>query len=202
MSTTGFSVLRVDSSGRKTGSGTRTLTDEIIGKLEREGNVRSLVTRDTSGGLPFVDEQWITSNFTPEEDRTAEQQQALQLSDMLVEEVKSADLLVIGVPVYNFSIPAALKAWIDLIARARKTFQYTENGPVGLLEGKKAILVAATGGTAIGSDIDFATGYMKHVLGFIGITDVEIIGASQQMVHGDKAMEDARAQIASLDLAA
>ena len=118
--------------------------------------------------------------------------------DELVSELKNADVLVIGVPVYNFSIAATLKAWIDMIARARLTFQYTENGPVGLLEGKKAYLVVATGGVPIGGPMDFATPYLRHALSFIGITDVEIIAADRLNNNADESMDRARAEIAEL----
>ena len=118
-------------------------------------------------------------------------------SDALIAEVQAADVLVIGVPVYNFGVPAALKAWIDMIARARETFKYTENGPVGLLTNKKAYLVVASGGTEVGSAIDFATPYMKHVMGFIGITDVTVISAGQQMMD-EKAAEKAEKSIEAL----
>jgi len=95
-----------------------------------------------------------------------------------------ADVLVIGVPIYNFGIPAALKAWVDMVARARLTFRYTEQGPEGLLRVKRAYLVVASGGTAAGSAVDFATGYLRHVLGFLGIDDVEIIAADRAQVRG------------------
>jgi FMN-dependent NADH-azoreductase len=105
---------------------------------------------------------------------------------------------VIGVPVYNFGVPAALKAWIDLVARAGVTFKYTETGPVGLLNDKRAILAVATGGTPVGSDIDFATGYMKHVLGFIGIHNVEVIAADSVMANGADAIASAQSDIENL----
>ena len=89
--------------------------------------------------------------------------------------------LVIGLPIYNFSVPAAMKAWIDQIARVGVTFNYSENGPVGLMKKKRAIILLASGGTKVGSDIDFASEYMKHILGFIGITDVTIIAADALM---------------------
>jgi FMN-dependent NADH-azoreductase len=110
-----------------------------------------------------------------------------------------ADVLVIGVPVYNFGIPASLKAWVDMIARARLTFRYTESGPVGLLRGKRAVLVVASGGTAVGSEIDFATDYLRHVLGFLGIDDVEIIAANRVMPRGeDEVLGAARRHIEQL----
>ena len=113
----------------------------------------------------------------------------------MVEEIEAADTLVIGVPIYNFGVPAALKAWIDQVARAKRTFKYTSEGPVGLLEGKTAWLVIASGGTASGSEIDFATNYMRHVLGFIGITDVHVLDASKQGAGAEGAIARARAAI-------
>jgi FMN-dependent NADH-azoreductase len=106
-------------------------------------------------------------------------------------------VLVIGAPIYNFAPPAALKLWIDQIARARETFRYTETGPVGLLTGKRAVIVTASGGTAVGSEIDFATGYLRHILGFVGVTDVEIIAADRTMAD-DGSVERARSAIAAL----
>ena len=107
-------------------------------------------------------------------------------------------MLVIGVPVYNFGIPTNLKAWVDMICRAGITFRYTEAGPEGLVTGKRAILVAATGGTPVGSEIDFATNYMRHVLGFIGITDVEVIAADRLSVDAEGSIAEAKAQVAAL----
>ena len=100
--------------------------------------------------------------------------------------------------IYNFGVPAALKAWIDQIARAGVTFKYTENGPVGLLDGKRAIIAVASGGTEVGSEIDFATGYMRHIMGFIGIHDVEVVAADQLMLDADAANSKAAEQIKSL----
>ena len=113
-------------------------------------------------------------------------------------ELRDADVVVMGVPVYNFSIPAVLKAWIDMISRARLTFRYTENGPVGLLQGKKAYIVVASGGVAVGSDYDFATPYLRHALAFIGITDIEFVAAEQLNSKRDESLDAARVQIADL----
>ncbi len=106
--------------------------------------------------------------------------------------------IVIGAPIYNFGVPATLKAWIDQIARARLTFRYTENGPQGLLTGKKAYILAATGGTEVGSAIDFATPWLKFVLGFIGITDVEVIAADRGMSRGDAARQHAAERVSQV----
>lgn len=187
------SVLRIDASARKNGSSSRALTDALIEKLAPE----NLVVRDLVTGLPFVTEGWVGANFTDDTDRSEDQKATLSLSDTLVDEIVAADTMVIGVPIYNFGIPAALKAWIDMIARARKTFQYTANGPEGLLTGKKAYILVTSGGTEVGSEIDFATSYMRHVLGFISIEDVTVISAGQQMMKGETAVSEALQQIAA-----
>ena len=192
--THGKSVLRIDASARKNASSSRALTDALIKKIAPE----NLVVRDLAAGLPFVTEAWVGANFTDEADRSEDQKAALSLSDILVNELFAADTLVIGVPIYNFGVPAALKAWIDMIARARKTFHYTANGPEGLLTGKQAFIVIVSGGTQMGSEIDFATGYLRHILGFIGITDVTFIAADQQMVKGETAVSEALQQIAEV----
>ncbi|MEJ6393671.1 NAD(P)H-dependent oxidoreductase [Gymnodinialimonas sp. 2305UL16-5] len=187
-------LLRVDASARRTGSITRDLTDRIIAKL----NADAVTTRDLAESLPHVSEAWIGANFTPADQRSAEQREILSGSDALVDEVIAADMLVIGVPIYHFSVPTALKAWIDMVARVGRTFQYTDTGPKGLLTGKRAILAVASGGTEAGSEIDFATGYMRHVLGFIGITDVQIISADQMAVDPDATLAKAHAEVAAL----
>lgn len=191
-------ILELNASARNAGSASRELTRDLVNALEdRYGSVQT-VRRDLGAGLPFVDEDWVEANFTPEESRTARHREALALSDSLIAELQDADVLVLGVPLYNFSIPASLKAWIDLVARARVTFAYTENGPRGLLDGKKAYLVVATGGVPVGSAVDFATPYLKHVLGFIGITDVEIIAADRLNSQAEESMDSARARIADV----
>ncbi|WP_291841710.1 NAD(P)H-dependent oxidoreductase [Maricaulis sp.] len=173
-------ILRIDASMRRNGSVTRQLADTLIERLTTADSATGVTRRDLADNPPaFIDEAWIGANFTDADARSDAQKAVLARSDELIAELQAADTLVIATPVYNFGVPAALKAWIDLIARARVTFKYTENGPVGLLTGKRAIIVAASGGTKAGSEIDFATTYLKHVLGFIGIHDVQIIAADQ-----------------------
>ncbi len=186
-------VLRIDASMRRTGSVTRRLTDRVMARLAPE---RTL-TRDLADGVPMVDEAWIGANFTPEEERTEEQRAALAVSDALVAELRAADTVVIGLPIYNFGVPAAFKAWIDQVARARVTFRYTPEGPRGLLEGKRAILVVASGGTEVDSAIDFAVPYVRHALRFIGIEDVTIVAADRTMTR-EGAEAAAEAAIAAL----
>lgn len=191
-------VLEIASSGRTDGSVSRQLTTDLLGALaDRHGEI-NLVHRNLAEGLPFVDSDWIAANFTPDEERTDAHREKLALSDELVAELSAADVVVIGAPMYNFSIPATLKAWIDMIARARLTFRYTENGPVGLLEGKKAYIVVATGGVPVGSPVDFATPYLKHALAFVGITDIEIIAAERLNTNAADSMDNARAKIAEV----
>lgn len=186
-------ILRVDASARKAGSSSRALTDALIARLAPD----EIVTRDLTEVLPFVTEDWVGANFTDESERTDAQKAELALSDSLVDELVAADTLVIGTPIYNFAVPAALKAWIDLIARARKTFHYTANGPEGLLTDKKAYVLIASGGTEVGSEIDFASGYLRHILAFVGITDVTVIAADQQMMRGEAALDQALQKVTS-----
>ncbi len=195
---TPLKVLEVAASGRNEGSVSRKLSADLVGALEERHGGIELTRRDLNKGLPFVDEAWIGANFTAAEDRSPGQRLVLAESDALVAELKTADVLVIGTPIYNFGIPAALKAWIDLVARARLTFRYTENGPKGLLEGKKAYVIIASGGVPVDSAVDFATPYLRHALGFIGITDVDVIAADQLNSKADESIDAARMRIAEL----
>lgn len=192
-----MNILRIDGSMRRTGSISRQLTDEVIAHLISEAPGAEVQVRDLADPLPHVTEDWINANFTDPDQRTAAQNDSLALSDRLVEELEAADAIVIGLPIYNFGVPAAVKAWIDLIARARKTFRYTETGPEGLLTGKTAYIVVASGGTGAGTDIDFATDYLKFALGFVGIKDVKLIDASAHMSGLDEALGRARSAIAA-----
>ena len=195
---TPLKVLEVAASGRNDGSVSRKLSADLVGALEERHGTVELARRDLSKGLPFVNEAWINANFTAPEERSAEQRAALAESDALVAELKAADVLVIGAPIYNFGVPAALKAWVDMVARARLTFRYTENGPKGLLEGKKAYVVIASGGVPVDSAVDFATPYLRHALAFIGITDVEVIAAEQLNSKAEESIDAARVRIAEL----
>lgn len=198
MSTNRKQILKISSSGRIEGSASRALSRDLISALkDRYGDI-DVVDRDLATGVPVVDEAWIEANFTTEASRTLQQRKTLAYSDTLVAELQNADVLVIGVSMYNFSITATLKAWIDMIARASLTFRYTENGPQGLLSGKKAYLVVATGGVPVGSPMDFATPYLRHALAFVGITDVEIVAADRLNSGAEESLNKARAQIANL----
>ncbi len=187
-------VLRIDASARLNGSESRALTQRIIDRLAPS----TVIHRDLASAIPAIDADWLAANWTPEDQRTEAQREKLALSTTLIAELKAADTLVIGTPIYNFAIPATLKAWIDQIARAGQTFQYSETGPKGLLSGKRAIVAIASGGTQVGSDIDFASGCLRHVLGFVGITDVQFVPADQLMLDADASHAKADAALNAL----
>jgi FMN-dependent NADH-azoreductase len=191
-------ILEINAAARYDGSISRKLAADLSNALaDRFGNA-DVKRRDLAKGLPFIDEEWVTANSTPEEERSEHHRKTLSYSDELVAELQDADVLVIGAPIYNFSVPAVLKAWIDMVARARLTFRYTETGPRGLLTGKKAYVVVPSGGVPVGSEMDFATPYLRHALAFIGITEVEFVGAQGADRDGGQALDAARAYIAEL----
>lgn len=162
----------------------------------------SVTTRDIAAEtLPFVSAERFGANLTAPADRTPEQADLAAIADALIAELQAADTIVIASPIYNFGPPASLKAWADLVARAGTTFRYTATGPEGLLSGKKAYLAIASGGTPVGSDSDFMSRWLTFFLGFLGITDVEIIAADGIMgADGEAkiaAAQDAAAKIAA-----
>ena len=165
-------ILHIDSSARRQGSSTRELAAATVDRLLAENPDANVTYRDLGSGEPFISETWVAANFTPKESRTKLQIAELKHSDMLIAELLAADIIVVGMPVYNFGIAASLKAWFDQIARVGKTFHYTENGPQGLVNGKKVIVEFASGGTPLGAPFDFASPYLRHMFEFIGITDV------------------------------
>lgn len=190
-------ILHIDASARFEGSVSRALSQSLVETLSSPET--SVIQRDIGAApLPIITGDWVGANFTPDDQRSDAQKETLALSDDLIAELEAADTIVFGVPIYNFGVPATFKAWVDLVARARKTFKYSESGPVGLLEGKSAYVVIASGGTESGSEIDFATPYVRHVLGFLGIHDVTVVAADQLMATGDDKIAAARAQIAAI----
>lgn len=195
MTTQPLNLLVVHASGRNDGSVTRRLTQTLLKKFEDTGRELNIVHRDLAHGMPFVDQEWIGANFTPADQRSADQSAALSYSDSLVEEMRAADLIVVGAPIYNFNVPAALKAWIDQIARVGLTFKYTDAGPIGLLENKSAVVLAASGGTPFGSDIDFATGYLRHIFSFIGVADFTLLGVDALGSKSGDAIEKTEKEI-------
>lgn len=192
-------ILRVDGSMRRYGSRSRKLASAIVNRLQDLHGQVSLRTRDLADGLPFVDSSWIDANFTAPSERTANQRSILACSDAVLNELKEADILIIGTPIYNFGVPAAVKAWIDLITRAKEAFRYTPDGPEGLLTGKTAYIVLTSGGTKAGSEIDFAWPYLRHILGFIGIADVHLIASDLKGIDAERADAAALQAISTID---
>ena len=190
-------ILYVTASGRHSGSVTRDVSAKVIEQLLAQHQPASVVVRDLASGLPFVDAPWINANFTDPQARTADHVATLTLSDALVAELQQAGHIVIATPIYNFGVPAALKAWIDMIARVKLTFQYTAAGPQGLLHNKQVYLVIASGGTPIGSVMDFASGYLRHVLGFLGMHNVIIVDALKVQRDGGLVLADLQSVDAS-----
>ena len=190
-------ILRVDSSAKTENSESRRLTDRIIDGLKTNGKSLDVTVRDLNESLPQVNTAWIEANNTASDDQTDEHKKTLALSNTLVGEIEAADTLIIGVALYNFSITASLKLWIDLVCRARKTFAYVDGSPKGLMTGKKAIICFASGGTPFESNIDFASGYLRHILGFIGITDVTFISADKHFMD-DQSLINANAAVDAL----
>ncbi|WP_179954166.1 FMN-dependent NADH-azoreductase [Denitrobaculum tricleocarpae] len=188
-------ILQVNSSGRRQGSASRQLTAALVGKLVAEHPGAKVIERDAVTNAEFLDEEWVIANFTQAQERSTRQKERLQHSQKLVDEVQAADFIVIGTPIYNFSISGVLKAWIDQICRPGLTFRAEPEGFVGLLKGKRVFLVVTSGGTEINGPVDYATAYMTHILGFLGITDVTVIGADTMVSDPEGALDRAMRQI-------
>ena len=191
-------ILHVNSSGRVNGSASRQLSAEIVDRLCAKHGDASVTRREAVTNAEFPDETWVVANFTASDERSEHQARRLQHSQELVDEVRAADYIVIGSPIYNFSIGGALKTWIDQICRPGLTFRAEPTGFVGLLDNKKAFLVVTSGGTQVNGPIDFATGYLIHILGFLGVTDVSVIAADTTLDDLDGAVERAMQRIEAI----
>lgn len=167
------------------------LANRFVAKWQADHATGVVVLRDLAvAPVPHLDGDRFGAFLSKPEGRTAEQQVVLDFSDQLINELKQADLLVLGLPLYNFGVPSVLKAYIDHIARAGSTFTYTEKGPVGLLTGKKAIIFATRGGKYAGTPLDTQSDYVRSFLAFIGITDVEFVYA-EGLAMGDEGKQAA-----------
>lgn len=186
-------ILRIDSSIKGPASVTRSLTDRITARLA--GASGAEVIRRDATAIPLIDGTWIGAAYTPADSRSDAQKAALALSDALIAELKAADVLVIGAPIYNFGVTGPLKAWIDQICRVGETFAYTAEGPRGLVADKRVIVAYASGGVPLGSAVDLASGYIRQVLGFIGIRDVTFIAAEGVAADEPAALARAAEQI-------
>ncbi len=178
------------------------LSDELVAALQKQDASLQLTVRDFSRQpVPYLDRDWLLALSTPAAQRSLEQADKIAYSDAVIAQVQAADILVIGVPMYNFAVPAMLKSWTDHLARAGVTFRYTATGPQGLLGNKKVILVMSTGGQHAEGVTDFMRPYLRTILGFMGLNDItEVVAEGLNM--GDAPREDglrkARAQIQNL----
>ncbi len=191
-------LLRIDSSARRT-SVTRKLTAQFAASWKKENPGGQVVERDLSTTvLPFITDDWVEGSSVDPAQRTAAHRHAIAASDALIAELAEADTVVIGAPMYNFSIPFPLKAWIDQIVRKSQTFSYGPDGPRGLLKNKKVFVITSRAG-AYGprspmERADFQEPYLRFILGFIGINDVTFIHAESQGREAGSASLAAAAQ--------
>lgn len=192
-------ILHITSSIRRDASISnqlgKALVEGLLAKGAGEVTHRDLATET----LPFQSSEGFEAGLTPADERTPEQAELAGVADTLISELQAADTIIISSPIYNFGVPASVKAWADLVARAGTTFQYTPEGPKGLLNGKKAYITVASGGTPVGSDMDYMSSWLTFFLGFIGITQVEVIAADGVMGgDGEAKIAAAHAKIAKL----
>jgi FMN-dependent NADH-azoreductase len=199
-----MNILQINSSARSwangQGSQSTRLANELVELLRAANPGATLTLRDlTANPHPALDEATLGALFTPAEVRSAEQHARVAMDHALIEEVQAADAIVIGVPMVNFGITSQLKNWIDAIAKAGATFKYTATGPVGLVEGKKVYAVLTRGGVYRDQPGDTQVPYLRMLLGFLGMTDIEFIYAEGLAMGPDaeaKALASARAEIA------
>ncbi|HEY4371848.1 MAG TPA: NAD(P)H-dependent oxidoreductase [Burkholderiales bacterium] len=194
-----MNILQINSSARVGGSQSTVLANEISARLAAANPAAQVKVRDLAAAPhPALDEPTLQALFTPAEQRSAEQAARVALDDALIAELQAADAVVLGVPMYNFAVSTQLKNWIDAIARARVTFRYTEKGPEGLLTGKKVYVALARGGVHRDQPHDSQVPYLKTVLGFLGMKDVQFFyaeGLSISPEHAQRAIEQARGEI-------
>lgn len=183
-------ILHIDASPRGDRSVSRTLAKEFIESWKSVHPEDTITYRDLGHNpVPFITETWIAASFTPPDQHTPEMADAIHLSNQLVDELLAADRYVFSIPMYNFAIPANFKAYIDQIVRAGRTFAVDANGYHGLLQNKQALLILAQGGTypegSPGYDYDLQTPYLKLILGFMGITEMQFVYADNLMDKGE-----------------
>jgi FMN-dependent NADH-azoreductase len=201
-----MNILQVNSSARSwangQGSQSTRLANELVAELRAADPAATLVVRDLGANPhPVLDEATLGALFTPAEQRSDAQRERVALDDALIAELQAADVVVLGVPMINFGVTSQLKNWFDAIAKARVTFAYTEKGPVGLLTGKKVYAVLARGGIHRDQPSDTQVPYLRTMLGFLGMTDVEFIYAEGFAMGADaeaRALASARAEIARI----
>jgi FMN-dependent NADH-azoreductase len=195
-------LLQLNSSLNSTAGQSSRLADAFVANWRAANADAEVVVRDLAADpVPHLTAERFGAFLAKPEERTAEEKTVVEYSDRLIDELKHADTIVLGLPLYNFGVPSTLKAYFDHIARAGVTFRYTENGPVGLLTGKKAYVLAARGGIYAGTPQDTETAYVRDFLGFLGITEVEFVFAEGLAIGEatrEAALAKAREQIEAL----
>ena len=187
-------ILQINSSLFGTDAHSSRLASRFVDRLIEGAPGSSLTLRDLgSNPVPHLTRERFGAFSTLDEQRSEAQAMVIEESDQLIAELKQADVIVLAVPMYNFGIPSTLKAYIDHVARAGETFRYTADGPVGLLNGKKAYVFSTRGGVHVGTPRDLQTDYLRLILGFMGITDVEFVYA-EGIAMGDEQRASALAK--------
>ena len=195
-----MNILHVTSSARGNASYSNRVAADVIGALQARNPGATVALRDLArDALPHIDDDFVAATRSPAGPQTERQREQLAQSNALVDELLASDVIVIAAPMINFTIPSTLKTWIDYVARAGRTFSYSEKGPQGLVTGKQVILVVARGGIYAGNPaLDFQVPYLKSVLGFLGMTDVEVIeveGTAFGPEAAERAVEAANAKL-------
>ncbi|HYJ99558.1 MAG TPA: NAD(P)H-dependent oxidoreductase [Burkholderiaceae bacterium] len=195
-----MNILQIHSSARAEGSHSTRLVRQIVERLQASlpDRAQAAITVRDLGRTPHpeLNEATLQALFTPPEQRTPAQAERVSLDDGLIAELQSADVVVLGVPMYNFGVPAPLKNWIDAISRAKVTFQYTANGPEGLLKGKKVVIALTRGGQYRNTPADTQVPYLKTVLSFLGMSDIQLVYA-EGLAMGPEAEQQALASAQS-----
>lgn len=190
-----MNILQVNSSARTEGAMSTRVANDIVARLQARHSNSKLVLRNlTATPHPALDEAALGALFTKPEERSAAQQARVALDDALIAEIQAADIVVLGVPMYNFGISTQLKNWIDAIARAQVTFRYGANGPEGMLTGKTVYLALARGGVIRDTPTDSQVPYLKTMLGFLGMTDLQLVYA-EGLAMGPEALQNALASV-------
>ena len=179
-------ILQISSSARRDASHSTHLATRLAERLRNADPEATLVVRDLNAvPHPVLDEAALDALFTPADQRTQEQAARVALDDALIAEIQAADVVVLGVPMYNFGVPAPLENWIDAISRAGVTFRYTEAGPEGLIKGKKVYVALTRGGKYRNTPADTQVPYLKTVFTFLGLTDVYFVYAEGLSMGAD-----------------
>jgi FMN-dependent NADH-azoreductase len=188
-----MNILQVNSSARAEGSHSTTLAGALVERIRADNPGATVTLRDLSRvpHLP-LDDSALQALFTPADKRTPEQAARVAQDDVLISEIAAADVVVLGVPMYNFGVPGQLKNWIDAISRAQVTFRYTANGPEGLLKGKKVYVALTRGGMYRNTPSDTQVPYLKTIFTFLGLTDVQFVYA-EGLAMGPEALQNALA---------